>query len=142
MVYIKIKRNLPKLIRFGCVGTLGALINFATYYIMVEFVHTSVNVGAIGAFCFAVTHNYIVNHFWTFGAENGQNPINMRQYIYYFIGNILGLIINLVVLNLVISNAGREAHLVGQGAGILCGMLSNFIIAKKLVFSKKISRAG
>ena len=143
MVYTRIKHNFPKLIRFGCVGTIGAIINFVVYYVLVKFAHFSVNVGAIGAFFFAVTHNYILNHVWTFNAENGQNPINIHQYVYYFVGNIFGLLINLVVLNLVISNMGKETYLVGQVMGILCGMLSNFLFSKKFVFiEKKIGRAG
>jgi putative flippase GtrA len=138
MTYARIKRNLPKLVRFGCVGTLGAVINFLTYYGAVEFAHFSINVAAIISFCVAVTNNYILNHLWTFGAENKQNNINMRQYIYYFLGNIFGLAINLTILNFVIFYAGKEEHFIGQGAGILCGMLSNFIIAKKFVFIKKM----
>lgn len=142
MVYIRIKRNLPKLIRFGCVGSLGALINFATYYVLVEFLHASVNIGAIGAFGVAVSNNYVLNHFWTFAAENERNPLNVRQYVYYFAGNLLGLGINLAVLNLVILNFGMEAHLPGQGAGILCGMLANFVVAKKLIFVKRERETG
>lgn len=137
MVYVRIKRNLPKLLRFGCVGSLGAIVNFATYYVLVEFVHTSVNIGAVGAFGVAVSNNYVLNHYWTFAAENEQNSINTRQYIYYFIGNLLGLGINLTVLNLVILNLGQGAHWLGQGAGIVCGMLANFVVAKKLIFIKR-----
>lgn len=137
MVYVKIKRNLPKLSRFGCVGSFGALINFVTYYALVEFAHTSVNVGSIGAFGVAVSNNYMLNHFWTFAPENEQNPLNIRQYAYYFVGNMLGLGINLAVLNLVIWNLGNNAHWLGQGAGIFCGMLANFIVAKKLIFIRR-----
>ena len=137
MVYVGIKRNLPKLIRFGCIGSLGALINLATYYVLVEFAHTSVNVGAIGAFGVAVSNNYVLNHFWTFAAENEQNPLNIRQYTFYFVGNLFGLGINLMVLNFVVWNLGKGAHWLGQSAGMLCGMLADFVIAKKFVFQKE-----
>ena len=93
MVYSRIKRNLPKLMKFGCVGALGAVVNFSAYFIAVEYAHAPVNVAAILAFCVAVTHNYLINHSWTFRAENQQNPVNARQYTYYFIGNLIGLAI-------------------------------------------------
>lgn len=137
MTYNRIKRNIPKLIRFGLVGAIGAAINFTVYYWAAEFAHLSVNISAIVAFCVAIVNNYILNHRWTFGVENENNSINFRQFAYYLLGNIQGLLINLVVLNVVISFAGTRFHLVGQTLGILFGMLSNFIFAKKFVFSKK-----
>lgn len=129
-LFARIKRNSPKLIRFGLVGAIGAIINFVVYYILVSFVHFSVNAGAIMAFFFAVTHNYVLNHVWTFDEENQQKPINTQQYIYYFAGNIFGLLINLLVLNLVVSTMGKQMYLLGQLFGIACGMLSNFFLQK------------
>jgi putative flippase GtrA len=119
------------------VGSVGAAINFLVYFVASENVHLSVNISAICAFCVAVTNNYIINHLWTFGAENEFNALNFRQYIYYFLGNIQGLIINLVVLNLGIALVGIHYHFWGQLLGILLGMLSNFIFAKKFVFKKQ-----
>lgn len=135
MLYQKIKNNIPKLIRFGLVGTLGAIINFMVYYIAVKFAHFGVNLSAICAFSIAVTNNYILNHYFTFGRENENNSINIQQFIYYLLGNMGGLLINLIVLNMVILFAGGNFHFVGQALGIICGMLSNFIFAKKFVFS-------
>jgi putative flippase GtrA len=129
-----IKRNLPKLIRFGMVGSVGAGINFAAYYFAFEYAHFGVNLSAVTAFCIAVINNYVLNHIWTFRAENGSRTVNLRQFAYYLVGNIQGLMINLVILNLVVMAAGEQYHFFGQALGIMFGMLSNFIFAKKLVF--------
>lgn len=136
LIYGRIKRNIPKLMRFGIVGTIGAAINFTVYYTAFEFVHMGMNLSAIFAFCIAVVNNYMLNHLWTFRVENGNNAVNFKQFVYYLIGNIQGLAINLVVLNLVVSFAGVQFNLLGQMLGIILGMLSNFVFAKKIVFTK------
>jgi len=137
-LYKRIKRNIPKLFRFGIVGSIGAAINFLVYFVAAEHVHLGVNMSAICAFCVAVSNNYVLNHLWTFRVENESNAVNFRQFSYYFLGNIQGLIINLVVLNLVVIFAGISFHFWGQALGIVLGMLSNFIFAEKIVFNKRI----
>ena len=134
MIFCKVKENFPKLVRFGLVGTLGASINLITYYLATHFAHFGVNLSAVFAFSIAVTNNYVFNHFWTFWQENVNNPLNVRQFMYYLLGNIGGLLINLAVLNSVILFVGIDFHLAGQLLGIVCGMLSNFLFAKKFVF--------
>lgn len=128
---------MPKLIRFGMVGMTGTIINFSVYFTASEVAHLGLNLSAILAFSVAVVNNYILNHRWTFKAVNGNNVINFRHFIYYLIGNIQGLAINLVVLNLVVFFVGIKFHLLGQMLGILFGMLSNFIFAKEFVFTTK-----
>jgi putative flippase GtrA len=139
-IFNRIKRNIPKLFKFGIVGSVGALINFFIYFLASEILHLSVNMSAILAFCVAVSNNYVLNHLWTFRAENESNSVNVRQFVYYLFGNIQGLIINLIVLNLVIFLAGINAHYWGQGLGILLGMLSNFIFAKAFVFNRRLAK--
>lgn len=139
MIYKRIKANIPKLIRFSLVGAVGAAINFAVYYWAVEFAKLSINLSAVLAFCVAIVNNYILNHRWTFARENVNNSTNFRQFTYYLVGNIQGLLINLAILNVLVHLAGTSFHLISQMLGILCGMLSNFIFAKKFVFSKNDS---
>jgi putative flippase GtrA len=134
---LKIQRNLAKLIRFGIVGSTGAIINFSVYYLAFDQLHFGVNLSAIFAFCISVTNNYILNHWWTFSDENEGNPINISQFVYYFIGNLQGLGINLIVLNMTIYFIGINYHFAGQALGIAFGMASNFMFAKRIVFSKK-----
>jgi putative flippase GtrA len=127
-------RSIPKLLRFGIVGSVGASINFAAYYAMTIVFSIGLNVSAIGAFGVAVISNYILNHQWTFSAENENRPVNVRQFTYYLLGNLVGLLVNLLVLNILVVIAGIQYHLVWQMLGIACGMLFNFVFAKRLVF--------
>ena len=130
----RVKRNMPKLLRFGVVGTLGASINFAVYTAVMEFTSLGINISAIAAFGVAVINNYIINHRWTFARENESNPINRTQFAHYVVGNVVGLLVNLIVLNIIVTFTGIRFHLIGQLFGISCGMMFNFVFAKKIVF--------
>ena len=134
ILFSRVKRNIPKLVRFGVVGSIGAAINFTAYFVVFEYAHLGVNLSAVSAFLIAVVNNYVLNHIWTFRAENGKRSVNVRQFSYYLLGNVQGLIINLAVLNLVTLVVGAHYHFFGQILGIMFGMLSNFVFAKKLVF--------
>ena len=133
----RVKRNIPRLLRFGIVGILGATINFAVYTSVMEFTSVGINISAIAAFGVAVINNYIINHRWTFAIENDSNQINGSQFIYYVLGNIVGLLINLIVLNIIVNFLGVRFHFIGQFFGIACGMIFNFVFSKKIVFTHR-----
>lgn len=130
----KLHRNLVKLFRFAAVGFIGALVNLSIYFGMTKVASLGLNVSAIAAFGFAIINNYILNHLWTFNFENKGRPINIKQFFYYLLGNLAGLLVNLFALNLLSMTAGIEYHLIWQIAGITLGAVFNFVFAKKLVF--------
>lgn len=142
LVLKRVKRNVPKLLRFGLVGTLGAALNISVYIVMMKFTSLGMNISSICAFSVAVINNYIINHRWTFAAENENNPINRIQFTYYVLGNVIGLIVNLFVLNTLVAIAGIDFHLAGQFFGIACGMVFNFVFAKMIVFTVIGKQAG
>ena len=136
----RLKRNIPQLFQFGVVGSIGAVINLTTYFISSEIFCISLILSAICSFLIAVSNNYVLNHFWTFKDSSNNYGVSFHQFTYYFFGNIFGLIINLAVLNIFVIYTGVSNHLIGQVLGILMGMSSNFIFAKKLVFKKILNK--
>mgnify|MGYP000205657716 CR=1 FL=1 len=140
IVHSFLRENSSKLLKFSLVGLIGTGINFLTYYAITEMIGLNLNVGAIGAFCVAITSNYILNHEWTFSIENHGRPINFMQFTYYIAGNLVGLGVNLLVLNILVALAGTTYHLIWQAIGIFSGMIFNFLFAKKLVFKIANSR--
>ncbi len=132
-----IEQGIPQIIKFGVVGTISAVINLFAYYVASELLYLEVNLSSISAFCISVINNYIMNHRWTFSVENEGNPVNFKQFIYYVMGNMQGLVINLSALNAVVFFTEIKFHLFGQLLGILLGMVSNFIFAKKMVFVQR-----
>ena len=125
--------DIHKIIKFGIVGASGTLINIITYYLLNKF-GLGINISAVGAFCVAVTNNYLINHLWTFNDVNYQIGINFKYYIKYFVGNLFGLGANLIILNLILFFFGKDHYIVAQFIGILFGMTINFLFAKHFVF--------
>jgi putative flippase GtrA len=133
-----INLNLLTVLRFALVGMFGTVINFAIYSSVMKFTTLGINVSAIAAFFVAVINNYIINHKWTFAAENYCNPINRAQFTYYVLGNLIGLFTNLLTLNIFVATFGMKFHIIGQLLGILFGMIFNFYFVKKIVFTNAL----
>ena len=55
----------------GIVGGSGYLINLAVFEILAGSLGIHHTVAAIGAFCVAVTSNFLWNRYWTFGPGDG-----------------------------------------------------------------------
>jgi putative flippase GtrA len=131
----RIKRDITKLMQFALVGLVGTILNLTVYFVMAEIFYFGLNISAIGAFSIAVSNNYTLNHKWTFCAESKNNSMNFKQFTYYLFGNLIGLLVNLLVLNVLVSINGIRFHLMWQILGIACGMLFNFTFTKKFVFA-------
>jgi dolichol-phosphate mannosyltransferase len=140
ILHNRIKSDFPKLIKFALVGLLGSSLNLTVYYFMTEIFYFGFNTSAIGAFSAAVSSNYILNHEWTFCSESKNNPINFKQFTHYLFGNLIGLLVNLLALNMLVSVNGTRFHLLWQMLGIACGMLFNFTFARKFVFTNNVKK--
>jgi putative flippase GtrA len=130
-----LNRNFYKLLRFGMVGLLGTVVNFIAYYFLV--IGININIAAILSFFVAVVSNYILNHKFTFRIENLNRPLSLKCFFQYLSGNILGLIINLTVLNSLIYIYGINFHIKAQIIGIMLGSIFNFIFVNNVVFPSK-----
>ncbi|WP_374335654.1 GtrA family protein [Leeia sp.] len=114
-------------------GSIGVCINFIVYYLITRIALLSIGFGAIGAFGVAVICNYILNHKWTF--SNGKKrELSFERFLLYVLVNLIGLFVNVSVLSVLVAMIGLEEDFLCQGVGVLCGMLLNFYISKKLVF--------
>ena len=61
-----------QLVKFGLVGGSGYLINLAVFALLAGSLGIHHSLAAIGAFCVAVTNNFLWNRHWTF--EPGERP--------------------------------------------------------------------
>ena len=121
--------------KFACVGLLGTAINLLIYYLTSSKLELSINSSAIIAFIVAVTSNFLLNNAWTFNRLKGQKYPPFFTYVHYVLGNIKGLVVNLIGLNLCIFFIGIEYHLIAQLIGIFLGMFFNFFYIRKFVFN-------
>lgn len=119
-----------QLFKFGLVGGVGYLINLAVFALL-----TGLNVhhviAAIGAFCVAVTNNFLLNRYWTF--EPGEGPAHF-QAARFFTVSLASLGLNIAVLELLISNH-LTGELAAQAIAVAVAMPFNFLGNKLWTFN-------
>jgi len=129
--------HLPEFLKFGTVGGVGTLINLAIFYGLVDVAGLHANFGAVVAFAVAVTNNYVLNHLWTFRRQTASTPLNLRTYLRFVAVSLVGLAVNLVVLNVVMAAFHPRLAVIAQAWGILAGLVFNYLSSKWLVFGRK-----
>ena len=63
--------NWVQLFKFGLVGGSGYLINLGVFAVLAGSLGVHHAIAAVGAFCVAVTNNFLLNRHWTFAAGDG-----------------------------------------------------------------------
>lgn len=120
-------------IRFCIVGFVGTVSNLLVFYLISKV--ANINIAAVGAFTFAVTQNYILNHSWSFRLHSTSNP-NFKSYSRYVFVNFFGLSLNLLVLN-ILAGLGFNV-LLAQAVGVIAGMSLNYMGSYFFVFVRKV----
>lgn len=119
-----------QLLKFGLVGGSGYLINLAVFAILAGLgVHHVL--AAIGAFCVAVTNNFVLNRYWTFGP--GEGPAHF-QAARFFTVSLASLGLNIAVLELLISSH-TTGELAAQAIAVAVAMPFNFLGNKLWTFT-------
>ena len=120
-----------QLLRFGVVGGLGYLINLAVFSVLDTSLGVHHTIAAIGAFCVAVSNNFVWNRYWTFGPGDGHPAF---QAVRFFTVSVAALVINLAVLEALVSGASMGS-LAAQAIAVAVAMPFNFIGNKLWTFS-------
>src|SRR3954468_20096834 len=121
--------NWAQLFKFGLVGASGYLVNLAVFAALVELGGVHHAVGAVGAFCVAVTSNFYWNRHWTFRASEGHAGFQAAR---FFAVSAAGLLVNLAILEALIG-AGLDA-LPSQAIAVATVMPINFVGNKLWTF--------
>jgi putative flippase GtrA len=119
--------------RFGVVGSLGFLWDFATVYSMRYLIGLT---GAmILAYFVAASMNWLMNRLWTFRGTGSAGSM-LRQWGTFLAANSLGFLLNRgTALFLVYTVALCNAHpVLALVAGTFAGMFCNFTLSRRLVF--------
>ena len=123
--------NWWQLLKFGIVGGSGYLLNLVVFALLADKVGVHHAIAAIGAFCVAVTNNFVWNRYWTFGP--GEKRASF-QAIRFFAVSVASLLINLVVLEALV--AGTEmGDLSAQAIAVAVAMPFNFLGNKLWTFA-------
>jgi putative flippase GtrA len=125
-------RNWQQLGKFCVVGAVGYLINLAVYDALL---HAGLHylVAATCSFLVAVTSNYTWNRLWTFREHRGHVGV---QGMRFFVVSLVALGANLVLLHLLIANAGLD-KLLAQAVAIVLVTPLNFVGNKLWSFRRR-----
>lgn len=123
--------NWLQLSKFGLVGGSGYVINLSVFAVLVEALGLHHSLGAIGAFCVAVSSNFYWNRHWTFRASDGHAGFQAARFFAVSIG---GLLVNLAILEALIGT-GLSA-LPAQAIAVALVMPLNFVGNKLWTFAR------
>lgn len=121
--------NWAQLIKFGAVGGSGYVVNLVVFAVLNGALGVHHIAAAIGAFVVAVSNNFYWNRHWTFAAGAGHAGFQAARFL---VISVLGLLINLVVLELLIRAGLTE--LASQAISVAIAMPFNFIGNKLWTF--------
>jgi putative flippase GtrA len=122
--------NWVQLVKFGLVGGSGYVVNLVVFALLSELAGLHHIPAAVGAFCVAVSNNFLLNRHWTFRARDGHAGFQAAR---FFTVSVVGLGFNLVVLELLVSVA-ELPELPAQAVAVALTMPVNFIGNKLWTF--------
>ncbi|MCL2832372.1 MAG: glycosyltransferase family 2 protein [Treponema sp.] len=126
-----------QLIKFAITGGLGTVTNLVIFFLLADLAKLPEIPVSIGCFLVAVTQNYIINHLWSFRKSLKGEKLSLKRWGMFTAGSLMGLAINIAVMQLMLTYFTLPYKAIAQGAGIAAGMVINFFISKYAVFNKK-----
>jgi putative flippase GtrA len=120
-----------QLLKFGIVGGSGYLINLAVFSVLVDNLGLHHIGAAIGAFCIALTNNFLWNRYWTFEPGDGHPAFQAAR---FFAVSLAALLINLAVLEALVAGTSL-GDLTSQAIAVAVAMPFNFLGNKLWTFT-------
>jgi dolichol-phosphate mannosyltransferase len=123
--------NWIQLFKFGVVGGSGYLINLGVFAFLSGNLGVYHALAAIGAFCVAVTSNFLWNRYWTFGPGEGLAHMQAARFL---VVSVACLAINLILLEAIVDNTSIS-ELAAQAIAVAVAMPFNFLGNKLWTFA-------
>lgn len=120
-----------QLLKFAIVGGSGYLINLAVFAVLADNLGVHHAIAAVGAFCVAVTNNFLWNRYWTFGPGEGRASFQAARFLTV---SVLSLLLNLAVLEAILAGTSI-GDLAAQAIAVAAVMPFNFLGNKLWTFS-------
>jgi putative flippase GtrA len=129
--------GIDQFIKFAITGGLGTITNLLIFFICADKLLFPEIPVSIGCFLIAGTQNYIINHKWSFAQNTAHEKLSIKTWALFIGASLLGLVVNIVVLQTVLSHFFLPFKFIAQGCGIAAGMVVNFSMSKVVVFRRK-----
>ena len=121
-----------QLIKFGVVGCSGYLINLAVFGLLESGLGAHQAVGAVIAFCVAVSNNFLWNRYWTFEPGDGHPGFQAARFFAVSVG---ALLINLLILEALLAETSMTP-LTAQAISVAVAMPFNVLGNKLWTFAE------
>jgi putative flippase GtrA len=92
------RKELERFLKFMVVGIVGAAVDFGTYNLLNEAFSLPPEVSGTISLIMAICSNFAWNRYWTY-PDSRSKPI-VRQFIQFFIVNVLGVLIRVPIIAL------------------------------------------
>ncbi|MDI2090577.1 GtrA family protein [Commensalibacter oyaizuii] len=137
--FFKHRALLVQFIKFGMVGSSGLLIDTLTVYMLRPYI--GLTFATIAGYFIAASSNWIVNRLWTFHTVKADHSL-LSQWLRFIATNSMGFCLNrgTVFLLFFLSNTCRQHIYIALIAGAIMGMLANFNLSRKLVYTDLFSK--
>ena len=119
-----------KIIRFGIVGGIATIIDFAFLYVFKELFDFNVILANTLSFIISVTYNYIASVTWVFDVNKDKS--NKLQFILFIVFSVIGLIINNIILY-ILTDKLNIYYLISKVTATIFVMVFNFVTRKKFL---------
>jgi putative flippase GtrA len=120
-----------QLLKFGIVGGVGYAINIVVFALLTSGFGVHHVIAAVGAFCVAVSNNFVLNRYWTFEPGEAHPAFQAAR---FFAVSVAALGINLAVLEALVR--GTSLGVVGaQAIAVALAMPFNFLGNKLWTFA-------
>jgi len=124
-------------IKFLLVGGIGTISNLIIFFLFTDVLHYHYIPVAIGAFIVTASQNYILNHYWTFSEITKNKSANTVGLLKFISIAIIGLTINLITLEIIISVFNPKFKVIAQMFGIASGAVFNYFGSKLWIFKNE-----
>ncbi len=116
MTYARVNRvEFERFIKFMVVGTIGAVVDFGTYNLLIKLAGFSPEVAGSISFVLAICSNFVWNRYWTY-PDSRSKPLP-TQFVQFFVVNALGIVIRVPIIKLTRGPLARlTENLMGLGA--------------------------
>ena len=127
--------NWVQLFHFAVVGGTGYVVNLAVFTLLTSGAGVNHLLAAVGAFIVAVTNNFLLNRHWTFRRQGSKESHAGFQAARFFTVSVVGLGVNLAILELLVAVVGL-AELPSQAIAVALATPVNFVGNKLWTFDR------
>ena len=119
----RVRRAIGQFWKYCLVGASGFILNLLVFWVMVSGVNAHYLVAATVSFGVAVSNNFVLNKYWTFGNPEGDVRSQLGRFA---VISVTSWLLNLLILRLLIEDGNINSEFVGQAIAIPLDTLLNF----------------